>query len=75
MLLSQGSDLVRIQCGFVDTPEVDQITDYIGSQRAYPEAFLLPEYEGEDVGSDLSLSDDEKDPLFDEAAKMVVQFS
>jgi DNA segregation ATPase FtsK/SpoIIIE, S-DNA-T family len=74
MLLSQGSDLVRIQCGFVDTPEVDQITDYIGSQRAYPEAFLLPEYEGEEGGSDLSLSDDEKDPLFDEAAKMVVQF-
>ncbi len=74
MLLSQGSDLVRIQCAFVDTPEVDAITDYIGSQRAYPAAFMLPEYEGEEGGGDLSFSNDEKDPLFDDAARMVVQF-
>jgi DNA segregation ATPase FtsK/SpoIIIE, S-DNA-T family len=74
MLLSQGSDLVRIQCAFVDTPEVDAITDYIGSQRAYPAAFMLPEYEGEEGGGDLSFSNDEKDPLFDDAARMVVQY-
>jgi DNA segregation ATPase FtsK/SpoIIIE, S-DNA-T family len=74
MLLSQGSDLVRIQCAFVDTPEVDAITDYIGSQRAYPAAFMLPEYESEEGGGDLSFSNDEKDPLFDDAARMVVQF-
>jgi len=74
MLLSHGSDLTRIQCAFVDTPEVEQITEYIGSQRGYPDAFLLPEYVGEEGGSDLSFSDDEKDPLFDDAARMVVQY-
>lgn len=73
MLLSHGSDLTRIQCAFVDTPEVDEITDYIGSQRGYPDAFMLPEYVGEEGGSDLSFSDDEKDPLFDDAARLVVQ--
>jgi hypothetical protein len=51
MLLSTGNDLIRIQCAFVDTPEAEKITEFIGSQRAYPSAFLLPEYIGED-GSD-----------------------
>ena len=75
MLLSTGNDLIRIQCAFVDTPEVEKITDFIGSQRAYPSAFMLPEYVGED-GSDgkeeIDLS--ERDKMFDEAAKLVVQF-
>ncbi|MDF2452113.1 MAG: cell division protein FtsK/SpoIIIE [Bacteroidota bacterium] len=75
MLLSTGNDLIRIQCAFVDTPEAEKITDFIGSQRAYPSAFLLPEYVGED-GSDgkeeIDLS--ERDKMFDEAAKLVVQF-
>ena len=44
MLYSSGSELIRLQCGFVDTPEVDNIADFIGSQRGYPNAFLLPEY-------------------------------
>ncbi len=75
MLLSTGNDLIRIQCAFVDTPEVEKITDFIGNQRAYPSAFMLPEYVGED-GTDgkdeIDLS--ERDKMFDEAAKLVVQF-
>jgi S-DNA-T family DNA segregation ATPase FtsK/SpoIIIE len=75
MLLSTGNDLVRIQCAFVDTPEVEKITDFIGGQRAYPTAFLLPEYVGED-GSDGKEEIDltERDKMFDDAAKLVVQF-
>jgi S-DNA-T family DNA segregation ATPase FtsK/SpoIIIE len=75
MLLSTGNDLIRIQCAFVDTPEAEKITEFIGSQRAYPSAFLLPEYVGED-GSDGKEAVDlsERDKMFDEAAKLVVQF-
>ncbi|MDI9340613.1 MAG: DNA translocase FtsK [Sediminibacterium sp.] len=75
MLLSTGNDLIRIQCAFVDTPEVEKITEFIGNQRAYPSAFLLPEYVGEDGESgkeEIDLS--ERDKMFDEAAKLVVQF-
>ena len=74
MLLSTGNDLIRIQCAFVDTPEVDRITAYISSQQGYPSAFILPEYveEGsEDIGGGLDAAD--RDPLFEEAARMVVQ--
>lgn len=74
MLLSTGSDLIRLQCAFVDTPEVDNITDFIGSQRGYPEAFQLPEYVGEgDSGGGSEYDASERDPLFDDAARMVVQ--
>lgn len=75
MLLSTGNDLIRIQCAFVDTPEVEKITEFIGNQRAYPSAFMLPEYvgeEGEGGKEDVDLS--ERDKMFDEAAKLVVQF-
>ncbi len=75
MLLSNGNDLIRIQCAFVDTPEAEKITEFIGSQRAYPSAFLLPEYVGEDGESgkeEIDLS--ERDKMFEEAAKLVVQF-
>lgn len=75
MLLSTGNDLIRIQCAFVDTPEVEKITEFIGNQRAYPSAFLLPEYVGEDGESgkeEIDLS--ERDKMFDDAAKLVVQF-
>ncbi len=75
MLLSTGNDLIRIQCAFVDTPEAEKITEFIGSQRAYPSAFLLPEYIGEDgsLGKDeVDLS--ERDKMFEESAKLVVQF-
>ncbi|MFN8152839.1 MAG: DNA translocase FtsK 4TM domain-containing protein [Bacteroidia bacterium] len=76
MLLSTGSDLVRIQCAFVDTPEVESITEFIGNQRAYPDAYLLPEYvgEGEAGGGNSDMGADDLDPLFEEAAHMVVQF-
>ena len=75
MLLSTGNDLIRIQCAFVDTPEAEKITEFIGSQRAYPSAFMLPEYVGEDgsLGKDeVDLS--ERDKMFEESAKLVVQF-
>jgi len=74
MLLSLGQDLVRVQCAFVDTPEVENITDYIGNQRAYPEAYQLPEYQGEEEGSTVDLSDpSERDAKFEEAARVIVQ--
>jgi S-DNA-T family DNA segregation ATPase FtsK/SpoIIIE len=71
MLVSLGNDMVRLQCGFVDTPEVEAICDFIGEQRAYPSAYLLPEYVSE--GSDApDVSDDELDSMFIDAAKVVV---
>ena len=74
MLLASGSDLIRIQCAFVDTPEVEGISDFIGGQRGYPSAFMLPEYvdeSGEGSGSaDFDLSD--RDALFEEAARLIV---
>ncbi len=73
MLLSTGNDLIRIQCAFVDTPEVEEITAFIGNQRGYPDALLLPEVpteEGEG-GGDLDLG--ERDSMFEEAARVVVQ--
>ncbi len=74
MLLSLGQDLIRLQCAFVDTPEVEALTDYIGSQKAYPEAYLLPEYKGEDEGGLVDLSDpSERDALFADAARVIVQ--
>jgi S-DNA-T family DNA segregation ATPase FtsK/SpoIIIE len=74
MLLSLGSDLIRLQCAYVDTSEVDKITEFIGSQRGYPNAFLLPEYvgEGEESGKNI-LDASERDPLFEEAARIIVQ--
>ena len=73
MLISTGNDLTRLQCAFIDTPEVEKICDFIGSQRAYPDAHLLPEYEGEAdaVGSTADL--DDKDALFEDAAAVVVK--
>lgn len=74
MLLSTGSDLIRLQCAFVDTPEVDKITDFIGSQRSYPEAFKLPEYVDENAESGSGeLDPSERDAMFAEAARIVVQ--
>ncbi|MAJ05482.1 MAG: cell division protein FtsK [Crocinitomicaceae bacterium] len=70
MLFSPGNELIRLQCGFVDTPEVDNIADFIGSQRGYPHAFLLPEYV--DEASELKELDDDLDSLFEEAAEVIV---
>ena len=74
LLFSQGGDTNRVQCAFVDTPEVEQIVNFISGQAGYPTAFLLPEYVGEG-GEDkapgsVDLSD--RDPLFDEAARLIV---
>ncbi|MFL0061614.1 DNA translocase FtsK [Tenacibaculum maritimum] len=72
MLYSGGNDITRIQCAFVDTPEVEKITDFIGSQRAYPEAYLLPEYIGEEGGTNLDIDISDRDKLFKEAAEIIV---
>ena len=73
MLLSTGSDLIRLQCAFVDTPEVEKISDFIGNQRGYPTAMLLPEYIGEGEGSSSKEFDpDDRDPMFEEAARLIV---
>jgi S-DNA-T family DNA segregation ATPase FtsK/SpoIIIE len=73
MLLSTGNDLIRLQCAFVDTPEVEELTEFIGSQRGYPEAFKLPEYVGEDgvAAGEVDLAD--RDALFEDAARVIVQ--
>ncbi len=75
MLLSTGNDLVRLQCAFIDTPEVEEITDFIGSQRGYAEAYNLPECpdEKEEGGNKENINPDERDPLFEEAAYIIVQ--
>jgi len=72
MLYTQGNDLTRIQCAFVDTPEVADITEYIGSQKAYPNAHMLPEYVGEEGGTTLDNIVEERDKLFREAAEVLV---
>lgn len=73
MLFSQGSDLIRVQCAFVDTPEIENICGYIEKQQGYPEAYMLPEYIEEGNGSstaDVNLKD--RDELFEEAARLIV---
>ncbi|WP_040250261.1 FtsK/SpoIIIE family DNA translocase [Psychroserpens mesophilus] len=72
MLYTQGNDIIRIQCAFVDTPEVEKITDFIGSQKAYPEAYQLPEYVGEESGTSLDNNIEDRDKLFREAAEIIV---
>ncbi len=73
MLLSTGSELIRLQCAFVDTPEIDRVTDFIGSQRAYPETFHLPEYADEEKEVVNEYNPDERDELFEDAALIIVQ--
>jgi S-DNA-T family DNA segregation ATPase FtsK/SpoIIIE len=72
LLFTQGNEIVRVQCAFVDTPEVDRITEYIGSQKAYPEAYQLPEYVGEESGTKLDMNISERDTLFRDAAEVIV---
>jgi S-DNA-T family DNA segregation ATPase FtsK/SpoIIIE len=74
MLLDQGSDLIRLQCPFVDSPEVDRICDFIGEQRGYDSAYILPEYVGGESGDKIGEVDlSERDALFDEAAQLIVR--
>ncbi|MDZ4750539.1 MAG: DNA translocase FtsK [Flavobacteriales bacterium] len=72
MLFSTGNDLIRIQCGFVDTPEVEEITAFIGSQQGYPSALLLPEVIDESSSELSNFADDDRDELFAEAARIVI---
>ncbi|WP_396589714.1 DNA translocase FtsK 4TM domain-containing protein [Allomuricauda sp. R78024] len=72
MLFTQGNDVTRLQCAFVDTPEVSKITEYIGSQRAYPDAHLLPEYVGEDSGTGIDYDISDRDAMFRDAAEVIV---
>ena len=72
MLLSMGSDMIRLQCPFVDTPEVEDICEFIGSQRAYESAYLLPEFYGDEEGETSEFDASELDPMFDDAARLLV---
>jgi DNA segregation ATPase FtsK/SpoIIIE, S-DNA-T family len=72
MLLSSGSDIIRLQCPFVDTPEIEKVVDFIGSQRGYDTAYMLPEYEGEDEGGANAVDLSDRDALFEDAAKLIV---
>jgi S-DNA-T family DNA segregation ATPase FtsK/SpoIIIE len=72
MLITTGQEMTRLQCGFVDTPEVDDICAFIGEQRAYPEAMLLPEYVDESAEQNTSIDSDERDSMFVDAARLIV---
>ncbi|MDR0982743.1 MAG: DNA translocase FtsK [Culturomica sp.] len=73
MLISVGSEMTRVQCAFVDTPEIEAITEFIAKQQSYPSAFALPEYHSENEGGNASDADlGPRDPLFEEAARLVV---
>jgi S-DNA-T family DNA segregation ATPase FtsK/SpoIIIE len=72
MIYSTGSDIIRLQCGFVDTPEVEKICDFIGDQRAYPNALLLPEYIDDTASQSAGFIDEDRDVLFEDAARIIV---
>ena len=72
MLFTQGNNLIRLQCAFVDTPEIEKLTDFIGAQRAYPDAHLLPEYISEESSTSTDNNIEDRDPIFREAAEVVV---
>ncbi|BDU25228.1 DNA translocase FtsK [Flavobacterium sp. GSB-24] len=72
LLYTNGNDVVRVQCAFIDTPEVEKITDFIGGQKAYATAYLLPEFVGEESGINLDIDISERDTLFREAAEIIV---
>ena len=72
LLYTNGNDVVRVQCAFIDTPEVEKITDFIGSQKAYATAYLLPEFVGEETGINLDVDISDRDTLFREAAEIIV---
>ncbi len=74
MLISTGSEMIRLQCAFIDTPEIDRITNHIAAQQAYPSAHMLPEYVDESAGEIQGFDPNERDELFDQAARMVVEY-
>jgi len=74
MLVSTGSDMIRVQCAFVDVPEIERLTDFISNQRGYASAFMLPEYSPESGEEAFEVDLRKRDDMFDEAAKLVVQY-
>ena len=72
MLLSMGSEIIRLQCAFVDTPEVDRVCEFVGDQRGYDSAYMLPEFVGDDEGEVGAVDLADRDSLFDDAAKLIV---
>ncbi len=72
MLITQGSDLIRLQCAFIDTPELDKITKFIGEQQSYPSALLLPDYETGDSDDPTAVDLSKRDELFEDAARLIV---
>ncbi|MEO7121376.1 MAG: DNA translocase FtsK [Ginsengibacter sp.] len=72
MLISYNGELTRLQCAFVDTPEVDKVTDFIGDQQGYPQAFLLPEYVDEKEFENKDFDVNDRDALFEDAARLIV---
>jgi len=72
MLISLGNEPIRLQCAFVDTPEIERLTEFVGNQRGYPTAYQLPEYEGEEGTGDLQIDPSDRDVLFLDAAKLIV---
>lgn len=73
MLISSGNEPVRVQCAFIDTPEIEELTDFIGSQRGYSDAMHLPEYIDDNDSGVIEVDLKKRDPMFEEAAKLVVQ--
>ena len=73
MLVSTGSEPVRVQCAFIDTPEIEELTEFIGSQQGYPEAMMLPEYIDDNDSGVGEIDLKKRDNMFDDAARMVVQ--
>jgi S-DNA-T family DNA segregation ATPase FtsK/SpoIIIE len=73
MLLSSGSDIIRLQCPFVDTPEIEKVVDFISLQRGFDSAYMLPEFEGEDEGGVAEIDLSERDALFEDAARLIVR--
>ncbi|GAB3505140.1 DNA translocase FtsK [Spirosoma knui] len=74
MLLSSNSDIIRLQCPFVDTNEIEELCEFVGNQRGYDDAYALPEFVGDDggQGEDKDVDLDNRDPMFDEAARLIV---
>jgi S-DNA-T family DNA segregation ATPase FtsK/SpoIIIE len=73
MLISSGAEPVRVQCAFIDTPEIEELTDFIGSQQGYPDAMHLPEYIDDSESGMIEVDLKKRDPMFEEAARLVIQ--
>ncbi|HEX2919988.1 MAG TPA: DNA translocase FtsK 4TM domain-containing protein [Bacteroidales bacterium] len=73
MLISSGNEPVRVQCAFIDTPEIEELTDFIGSQKGYSDAMHLPEYIDDNESGAIDVDLKKKDPMFEDAARLVVQ--